>query len=125
MHPARAILVVDNDRSVTEAVAYLLRDQGYTTDTASNGSTAVRQLAERVYDLIVSDLHMPGLDGAGLYGQLVQRHPRMVRRILFLTGDSAGEPDSRFLAAYGLPWLRKPFANENLLRTISRLLNEA
>ena len=51
--------------------------------TAVNGAVALDKLQERDYDLILSDLRMPELDGPGLYKELERRHPDLLHRIIF------------------------------------------
>ena len=67
---SRAILLVDDEPSIVKALTRLLRRDGHTVDTASNGRLALARLQERTYDVILSDLRMPELDGPGLYRAL-------------------------------------------------------
>ena len=63
---------------------------------------------ERSYDLLVCDLHTPELDGSGLYRALVQTHPHLLPRLIFLTGDTLTPEAQAFLAASGAPYLANP-----------------
>src|SRR5437879_20587 len=81
---------------------------GHVVDTAANGLQALAKLQERSYDLLVCDLHMPELDGSGLYRALVQTHPHLLPRLIFLTGDTLTPEAQAFLAASGAPYLTKP-----------------
>jgi CheY-like chemotaxis protein len=74
-----AILLVEDDPAVATALAQLLRHDGHTVDTAANGRLALVQLQARPYDLIVSDLRMPELDGPGLYRELEAHAPHLCR----------------------------------------------
>ena len=67
LHLPRTILVIDDEPSVVRALTGLLRRDGYRVDTASNGRYALVQLQERLYDVILCDLHMPELDGQAFY----------------------------------------------------------
>ena len=63
---------MDDEPSVIRGLTRLLRRDGHTVDTAPNGRMALARLQERAYDLILSDLRMPELDGSGLYQALEQ-----------------------------------------------------
>lgn len=95
---------------------------GYEVDTAANGQEALDRIAARSYDVIVSDLYMPSLDGVGLYRALEERRPELLRRIGFVTGTTELPVFQRFLAETGVPALHKPFNLDDLLRFIRRLL---
>src|SRR5271165_117225 len=60
------ILVVDDERSITELLEISFRKEGHKVDVASNGESAMRQLASRVFDIVVSDICMPDMDGVEL-----------------------------------------------------------
>jgi CheY-like chemotaxis protein len=63
------------------------------------------KLRERPYDLILSDLRMPELDGPGLYRALEQHAPPLCRRFIFLTGDTLSPETLAFFAQHGVPLL--------------------
>src|SRR5574341_1079456 len=87
--PARArILLVDDDLMITQLITDMLTLDGYEVDTAPNGTAALEKLQGRSYDLILTDLHMPELDGVSFYQELVRRKAHPPQRIIFLTGTS-------------------------------------
>jgi CheY-like chemotaxis protein len=106
----RTILVVDDEPDVAEVLAEVLMLEGHQVDTAANGVVALRKVEERTYDLILSDLRMPELDGPGFYRELERRHPALCRRMVFLTGDTLSPETQAFLASTAVPTLNKPFA---------------
>ena len=106
---ARTILVVDDEPSVIRGLTRLLRRDGHTVDTAPNGRLALARLQERTYDLILSDLRMPELDGSGLYQALAQQLPDLPQRFVFLTGDTVSHETMAFFKQTGVRWLTKPF----------------
>jgi CheY-like chemotaxis protein len=93
---------VDDEPVIANALARLLRRDGRTVDTAANGSLALMKLQERAYDLILSDLRMPELDGSGLYRALETRYPQLCQRFIFLTGDTLN-PDTHALSVQRAP----------------------
>ena len=122
--PAR-ILVIDDEPSIVQALAQLLRRAGYTVETASQGRQALAQLQRQRYDVIVTDLRMPVLDGRAFYTCLQQQDPALCQRVIFLTGESSAADTQAFLAQCGRPWLPKPCTIAVLLRTIQQVLRSA
>jgi CheY-like chemotaxis protein len=113
---------VDDEPVIANALARLLRRDGRTVDTAANGSLALMKLQERAYDLILSDLRMPELDGSGLYRALETRYPQLCQRFIFLTGDTLN-PDTHALSVqHGVPQLFKPYTAAELRRVIRQVL---
>lgn len=121
----RRILVVDDEPDVAAVLADLLATDGHTVDTASDGVAALEKLGERVYDLILSDLKMPQLDGPGLFREVERRHPALRRRFVFLTGDTLSPDAAEFLERTGAPNLSKPFALEEVQRLVRQVLRTA
>ena len=107
---------------VRALIVDVLALNGYGVDTATNGQEALDRIATCSYDLIVSDLNMPNLDGVGLYRALETQRPELLRRIGFVTGTTEPPVLQRFLAETGVPVLNKPFNLDDLLKFIKRVL---
>jgi CheY-like chemotaxis protein len=118
-------LLVDDDPAVSQRSIDMLSLDGYDVDTAPNGIAALEKVETRRYDLILTDLHMPEMDGAGLYRELVKRrvHPR--ERIIFLTGTAGTSEAHRLVQETGLPLLLKPFNVSELLELVRKVLAAA
>ena len=117
------ILLVDDDPLITGLVVDMLDIDGYEVETAPNGVDALYRLESRRYDLIVTDLHMPKLDGSGFYRELVERRLHPSTKIIFLTGTAAGSEEQRFVQDAGLPLLFKPFNIVELIDLVRNVLN--
>jgi signal transduction histidine kinase len=117
-----AVLVVEDEAALGDAVAEALTDSGFVVDRAGDGIEALEYVNGRTYDLIVCDLKMPRLDGPSFFRELEKRNAPLSRRILFVTGDVAGTDAERFLEESGCRWLAKPFRLRDLLRSASELL---
>ena len=123
--PAR-ILIVEDEPMVADMLADALASAGFDVEKASNGQVALEKLrATPRYDLVLSDLLMPELDGVGLYRALEKLEPGLVQRIMFISGTTRGSAYAHFLAEVGPPFLRKPFGIEALLRTVGGILGRA
>jgi two-component system NtrC family sensor kinase len=107
---ASTILVVDDERGIRQALAYLLRREGHRVDTAVHGQQALHMLQEQTYDLVLCDLRMPELDGPSLYRQIVMSKPQYLQRFVFLTGDTLSPETDAFLKQTAAPRLVKPFS---------------
>jgi CheY-like chemotaxis protein len=117
------ILLVDDEASIARALSRLLRRDGHTVELAANGRVALAKLQERTYDLILSDLRMPDLDGPGLYHALSQSAPHLCQRFIFLTGDTLTPEVQAFFAASGVPRLTKPFTVTEVRHMIQQVLH--
>ena len=119
--PAR-ILLVDDDPLITLLLTDMLSLDGYDVDTAPNGVAALNKVQRRRYDLILSDLHMPELDGIGLYRELGRRQAHPQHKIIFLTGTTGASEAHRLVKETGVPLLRKPFNLVELLSLVRKIL---
>ena len=84
--PPTTILVIDDEPSLLRGVARVLRREGYTVATAANGRHALAQLQVQLYDVILSDLQMPDIDGRAFYALLRQQYPALCKRVIFSPG---------------------------------------
>lgn len=119
------ILLVDDDPTVTQLIIDMLSLDGYGVDTAPNGIAALKKIEGRRYDLILTDLHMPEMDGAGLYRELAKRQTHPPQKIIFLTGTAGTSEAHRLVQETGLPLLRKPFNVVELLDLVRKVLGAA
>lgn len=118
------ILVVDDDEDVREVVCSILSGDGHDAEAATNGVEALRLLDRRWYDLIVSDLKMPELDGPGLYRHILHRWPNQHPPVLFVSGFADTAAYAHLLNGVHVPVVFKPFKPEHLLETVRRVLEE-
>jgi CheY-like chemotaxis protein len=100
----------------------VLRLDGHAVETVGNGEAALEKLAVGEYDLILSDIRMPDLDGPSLYWKLERRDPRLLRRMIFLTGDTLSPGTREFLEKTGAPCLSKPFALSDVREIVQQVL---
>jgi CheY-like chemotaxis protein len=103
--PSKAILVVDDETGVAEVLAEMLEADGHQVERAHNGVEALERLGTRAYDVILTDLKMPELDGPGLYREIERRYPALLGRLVFLTGDTLSPEIAEFLDRAGRPRL--------------------
>ena len=90
---------------------------GHRVEAVGSAEEALVKLSERSYDLVITDVHLPGLSGVAFREAAVARWPGMEKRVVLVTGLSIPAPP-------GVPLLRKPFSQARLLETIEAILDE-
>ena len=123
-NPSPHLAVVDDDDFVRALIADALADNGYEVDLAADGAEALRLCEQARYDLILSDLQMPNMDGAALYEELRLRYGSTMPRMMFVTAPSHSLDYARFLMATNMPVLAKPFSVDVLRTAVKRALAE-
>ena len=124
--PTRRILIVDDDPALREVLTTALSAEGREIHAASDGTVALAMLEQQPYDLVLSDLRMPCVDGPTLYEILRSRHRFPVRfatglpRVIFMTGNAAEHTE--FLRGTTDPILEKPFPLRVIRQMVSVLL---
>jgi len=114
-----AILVVEDEPAILELQLAILGSTGATTVGVPTGSEAVALLERRDFDLIVSDVKLPGgVSGEDLFRWIEKHRPTLLRRVLFVTGDSASESTRAFLEKSGARCLMKPFSVEDYVTVV-------
>jgi CheY-like chemotaxis protein len=116
------VLVVDDESIIAQLIADVLSSEGYDVDTAPHGLAALESIERRTYDLILSDLRMPELDGLGLYREIERRRPDLLRRFVFITGTSEHADYQGFIDDVKAPVLTKPFDMSELQRVARDIL---
>jgi nitrogen-specific signal transduction histidine kinase/ActR/RegA family two-component response regulator len=117
----KRILVVDDERLVLQLLGEMLGADHHTVDTVGDGTQALEVLQRTSYDLILSDVRMPYLDGPGLYRALERRLPDLCRRFVLMTGDVLSAEIQTFLEQTGVPGLSKPFDRGEVRRVIQQI----
>ncbi len=118
---ARA-LVVDDEAFLLECLVDALGAWGLEVASSTRGDEAIQCLESGSFDVIVSDIRMPGLSGMDLFEWLKTNRPAMARRILYTTGDAFDAKTREFLEASQVPYLGKPFDLKQLKQSLERLL---
>jgi signal transduction histidine kinase/ActR/RegA family two-component response regulator len=117
------ILVVDDEASIVDILYDVLRLDGHRIETALNGRLALKKLQQQPFDVVISDLRMPGMSGQELFEQIKLSNSALLRRIIFTTGDVASQDTQGFLQAAGSPCLQKPFDLNEVRRLVQEILS--
>lgn len=120
MNQAKSILIVDDEESIRKILKTTLEGKGYKVDIAENGEEALIALKINDYNLIISDMKMPKMDGIEFLKNLKERKSKAL--ILFLTSAEKQEVLSRALQ-YGIDgFIEKPFHPEEVLGIVEEKL---
>lgn len=117
-----AILTVDDSASIRAAIKIALSSEGYSVTEASNGAEGLDKATAGGFDLVVTDLNMPVMDGLTMIRQLRQRPAGAGVPIIFLTTESDADVKAQAKAAGATGWLTKPFDPEQLVRVVQKVL---
>ena len=114
------ILIVDDEVNARSALAELLREEGYSVETAADGFKALPKLDDFAPDVIVTDLKMPGLDGLGLMRKALEQD--VDRAVIVMTAFGAVETAVAAMRAGAADYLSKPINFDELLLVVERAL---
>jgi len=118
--PSLRVLLVEDDADIRSCTSYLLQGHGHTVVEAADGIEALGRLDGQAFDVMVTDLALPGMSGGELAKQAVQQQPAL--KIVVTSGYGAPEPGSPEAIA-GAVYLRKPYEDQALeaaLRTVTQ-----
>lgn len=119
---SKRLLIVDDEPNLLRAVAACLRVEGYEVDTARSGEEALIHIAQRVPDLIVSDIRMPRMDGYALARQLRSNPRTDLIPIVFLTAKDESSERIAGIRSGVDAYLTKPFEPDELVAVIANIL---
>ncbi len=114
------ILIVDDDAAMRRALTEVLGRGGFTVEQAPSGQHGIERLSGEPFDLVVSDLRMPGLGGLNLLREVRRRHPALPVILITAFGTIEDAVSAMKLGAYD--FLTKPFSPQDLLRLVRRAL---
>ena len=120
----RAILIVDDEAEIRETLAEILTGARHRVVTASSGREALERMAAEHYDVILTDIRMPDLDGRALYQEIERRWPRQAGRVVFVTGDTLASALREFVSESGRPVIEKPFLPSEVRRIVAELATD-
>src|SRR2546426_1997311 len=106
---ALALPLIDDEKGLGRAVLRLFKRRGMHIIAVEDGGDALRVLRRERFDVIVSDVRMPGMSGGEFLERLRREHPAMVNRLIFTTGDTFASDTSSLLRDAGVPSLVKPY----------------
>jgi two-component system NtrC family sensor kinase len=117
----RTILVIDDEPEIRETLADILVAAQHRVVTVASGREALQHMAVEHYDVILTDVRMPDLDGRALYQEIERRWPGRGVRVVFVTGDTLASTLREFVSESGRPVIEKPFLPSEVRRVVAEL----
>ena len=115
------ILIADDERTIRETVSMILSEEGYDTDAVSNGKEALKLLEQKNYDILITDIKMPEMDGMELINQSFKICPQT--SVIIITAHGSIESAIDALRKGAFDYILKPFDFDDLLLRVSRLMD--
>lgn len=119
---AKTILAIDDSSSIRQLLSSTLSNFGYRVIEASDGKDGLDKLEENQPDLIITDLHMPNMDGIGLINGVRSIPAYRFLPIIMLTTEHQQAMKQAGAAAGATAWLTKPFKPEELMTVIRKVM---
>lgn len=118
------ILTVDDSASIRMTTKIALTNAGYQVTEAVDGQDGLTKAKGATFDLIITDLNMPNMNGLEMIEALRQSPAHTGIPIIFLTTESDADMKARAKAAGATGWLTKPFDAENLVKIAKKVLGK-
>ncbi len=116
------ILAVDDSASMRQMVAFTLKGAGFDVVEAVDGQDALGKAKSQSFNLVVTDVNMPNMDGISLIRELRALPNYKFTPMLMLTTESGADKKAEGKAAGATGWIVKPFNPEQLLATVKKVL---
>ena len=118
----KTVLIVDDSASIREVVSYTIESEGFDVIKGENGKDALKYFDGKDINLVVTDLHMPEMDGIELIREIRMREEYKHIPILLLTTETKQEKKSEAKQAGATGWIVKPFVPENLVKVLNKVM---
>jgi DNA-binding NtrC family response regulator len=120
--PSKHLLLIEDEVPLREAVAEQLTDRGYLVEQAGSGEQAIARLAEFAFDIIVTDLRLPGVDGSAVVDAALERYPDIVA--IVVTGFGTVKDAVEAIRRGAWDFVNKPFQIDELLHVLDSALEQ-
>lgn len=118
----KRILVVDDEAAIRRTVQRVLERHHFEVLLAASGEEACALLEGHTVDVVLIDLHMPGMSGATLFHVIATQWPVLANRVVVMTGDVDARSDESWLALNRLPLVLKPFQIHELIKVVESVI---
>jgi CheY-like chemotaxis protein len=115
-------LVIEDEPVIARVCRKTLVAEGFNVDIAVNGLIACDMADKNTYDLYVSDIRTPEMNGMEFFHHLRKANPKLKNRVIFTTGDILSAEVKEFLQEFGVAFLPKPFTPDQLIETVSLII---
>src|SRR3954469_5612203 len=116
------LLLVDDEAALREAIAERLSDHGFVVEQASSGEDALARLADFAFDIIVTDLRLPGMDGRAVLDAAIERYPEIIA--IIITGYGTVKDAVNAIKQGAADFITKPFQFDALLHVLNSAVEQ-
>ena len=116
------LLIVEDEAPLRAAIAEQLADRGYRVAQADSGETALQKLADFAYDIIITDLRLPGIDGSSVVEAAVERYPHIIA--IVVTGFGTVKDAVEAIKRGAWDFVSKPFQIDELLHVLDAAIEQ-
>ena len=117
-------LVIDDEKGVASLFSDILKSNNFEVEIAKDGIQGYNLLREKDYDLVISDIKMPHLNGKTLYQKIKEEKLIDPKKVILTSGDVLGSETIDFIRNERINFLIKPFKIKDLLSMIKRILKD-
>lgn len=118
------VLVVDDEPGLRRTLERALRNHRYEVVSVADPNSAYQMLDETTFDLVLLDLRLPQMAGDTFFLAIVRRWPRLLGRVILMSGDLLPSQPDWPVELAGCPILHKPFSLDTLVSTVGQVLAE-
>ncbi|MGC8603849.1 MAG: response regulator, partial [Desulfomonilaceae bacterium] len=115
------ILVLDDEKIVLDSVTRILEDENYQIHTCRNGEQALQTLKEGGFDILITDLKMPGMDGLQAMEAMLEIDPDL--SVIMFTAYSTVDSAVKAMKLGAVDYIRKPFTPDQLTDLVEKVMN--
>ncbi len=120
MEDSRTLLVVDDDLAMREMLVSLFKERGFTVQQAASADEALERLRDVEYDVVLSDIKMPGRSGIEMVGEIREMRPETP--VVLMTAFGSIDSVIESMRAGAFDYITKPFESESVMLTIDRAI---
>lgn len=123
MEPKKRLLVIDDEPAIREGVRRILESESFEVETFGNGHAALENLKSKTFDLVITDLKMPGMSGIDVLRSIKEVQPDMP--VIFITGYSSVDSAVEVMKLGAVDYIAKPFTPEEMLQVVKAALEQS
>ncbi|NJD37326.1 MAG: sigma-54-dependent Fis family transcriptional regulator [Geobacter sp.] len=122
METEKKLLVIDDEPAIREGVRRILESESFQVETFASGHAALERIKQEPFDLVVTDLKMPGISGMEVLKAIKEIQPDLP--VIFITGYSSVDSAVEVMKLGAVDYIAKPFTPEEMLQTVKTALEQ-
>ncbi len=122
MDTPKKLLVIDDEPAIREGVRRILESESFKVETFASGHSALERIRQESFDLVITDLKMPGISGMDVLKSIKEIQPDLP--VIFITGYSSVDSAVEVMKLGAVDYIAKPFTPEEMLNTIRLALEQ-